>query len=189
MFEKIIQLDKQLLVYLNKLGTPEWDSFWLYITKQFHWAPLFIVVLFFFFKFLGWKKGVFLLFFLAILIAFSDQFVNIIRNIFERLRPNNDPEIQDQLRIFINPQSYSFVSGHATTSTAVAVFAIKTLKTYTRYIYLFLLFPLFFAYSRLYLGVHFPVDILTGICIGIIVGLLAAKLFQYLMNIIFKTKA
>lgn len=178
MFEKLIQLDKQFLIYLNNLGTPGWDPFWLFITKQFNWAPLFIVVLFFFFKYLGWKKGVFLLFFLAVLITFSDQFVNIIRATFERLRPNNDPEIQDKLRTLINPQNYSFISGHATTSTAVAIFAINVLGKYTKYIYLFLLFPLFFAYSRLYLGVHFPIDIFTGASVGCIIGLVSARLFN-----------
>lgn len=186
MFEKIIQLDKQLLIFLNNLGSPEWDSFWLYITNQFHWTPIFIVVLFFFFRFLGWKKGIFLLFFIAVLVAFSDQFVNMIRAIFERLRPNNDPEIQEQLRTLINPQNYSFISGHATTSTLVTVFTILTLKKYTKYIYLFLLFPLFFAYSRLYLGVHFPIDIVTGVSVGCLLGIGAAKLFDYCIRRFFK---
>lgn len=181
MFEKVIDLDKQLIVFLNNLGTDSWDSFWLFITNQFNWIPIFIVVLFFFFKFLGWKKGLLLLVFLAVLITFSDQTVNMIRRIFERLRPNNDPEIQDQLRTLINPQNYSFISGHATTSTMVAVFAISVLKSYSKYIYLFLLFPVFFAYSRLYLGVHFPIDIFTGATVGVLFGFGASRLFKYLV--------
>ena len=51
MREKIISFDKELLVYLNNLGTTDWDPFWLFVTKQFNWIPIFIVVLFFFFKF------------------------------------------------------------------------------------------------------------------------------------------
>ncbi len=186
MIDKIIELDKQVLIFLNNLGTPYWDPIWLFITKQFNWVPVFIVVLFLFFKFIGWKKGVFLLFFLAVLITFSDQFVNVIRAIFERPRPNNDPKIQGYLRTLINPQNYSFISGHATTSTVVAVFAIKTLQKYSKYIYLFLLFPLFFAYSRLYLGVHFPLDIATGVIVGLLIGLGAAKLFDFSTRRFFK---
>lgn len=178
MFEKIIQLDKELLIYLNNLGSEQWDPVWLFITHQFNWSPVFIVVIFLFFYFLGWKKGVFLLFFLAIFITCSDQFVNLIRSIFERLRPNNDPLINDQLRTLINPQNYSFISGHATTSTAVAVFAIQLLKKHSKYIYLFALFPLTFAYSRLYLGVHFPIDILTGALVGSLIGFTFLKLFR-----------
>lgn len=185
MREKIISFDKELLVYLNNLGTTDWDPFWLFVTKQFNWIPVFIVVLFFFFKFLGWKKGVFLLFFLAVFIAFSDQFVNLIRAIFERLRPNNDPEIQNKLRTLIDPQNFSFISGHATTSTAVVFFAIKTLKDYTKNIYIFTLFPLFFAYSRIYLGVHFPIDILTGILVGCFIGFGGAKLFNFFTQRLF----
>lgn len=186
MFEKIIQLDKSLLIYLNNLGSEKWDPLWLFITRHFNWSPVFIVILFLFFKFLGWKKGVFLLFFLAVFVTFSDQFTNLIRAIFERLRPNNDTTINDQLRTLINPQNYSFISGHATTSTAVTVFAIQLLKTHTKYIYLFIIFPVLFAYSRLYLGVHFPIDIVTGATIGSLIGFGFVMLFRIIESKFFK---
>tara|TARA_B100000809_G_scaffold263627_1_gene317329 strand:+ start:14444 stop:15007 length:564 start_codon:yes stop_codon:yes gene_type:complete len=186
MFKKIIQLDKELLVYLNNLGSEEWDSFWLFITHQWNWAPVFIVILFLFFRFLGWKKGLFLLGFLAVFVAFSDQFTNLIRGVFERLRPNNDLTINDQLRTLINPQSYSFTSGHATTSTAVTVFAIQLLKKHTKYIYLFVLFPILFAYSRLYLGVHFPIDITGGAFVGSLIGFSFVLLFRFFETRLFQ---
>lgn len=186
MFENLINLDKRALVYLNSLGSSEWDSFWLYVTNQRHWAPVFIVVLFLFFKFLGWKKGLFSLLFIAFFVAFSDQFVNMIRSVFERLRPNNDPNISEGLRTFINPQSYSFISGHATTSMALTIFSIHVLRGFTKYIYIFLLFPLFFAYSRLYLGVHFPLDILVGSSVGFLLGIAAYRLFSFSLKAIFK---
>ena len=66
---------------------------------------------------------------MIVLVAFSDQFTNLIKNSVERLRPNNDPEIMDSLRTLINPQSYSFMSGHATTSTFFTVFVILLLNT------------------------------------------------------------
>ncbi|WP_152286556.1 phosphatase PAP2 family protein [Flavicella marina] len=187
MFEKIIGQDKELLIYLNNLGNPEWDEFWLFITNQFNWIPVFLVVIFLFFRYLGWKKGLLFLVVLAIMVTFSDQFTNFIRVVFSRLRPNNDPEIQDQLRILINPQNFSFTSGHATTSTTVTVFAIRILRRYTKLIYLFVLFPLFFAYSRLYLGVHFPIDIITGASIGATIGYSFSKLYEYLCKKIFWT--
>ena len=115
---------------------------------------------------------------LVVLVTFSDQFTNLIKNNFERLRPNNDPGIKHLLRTLITPQSYSFMSGHATTSTFAIVFIILLLKDKYKYIYLLLLFPAIFAYSRLYLGVHFPIDILVGITIGIIFGKLYYSLFK-----------
>ncbi|RKF03006.1 undecaprenyl-diphosphatase [Tenacibaculum lutimaris] len=180
MIENIIQKDKEFLIYLNNLGSEQWDGFWLTITNQFSWTPLFALILYLVFKYYGWKKGLFTIIFLTLLVTFSDQFTNFIRGVFERLRPNNDPEIKDVLRTLIRPQSYSFVSGHATTSTVVTVFMILLLKKHVEYIKFLVLFPLIFAYSRLYLGVHFPIDILAGFINGTIIGLLAYKLYDLL---------
>ena len=180
MLDYIIQKDKELLIFLNSLGNEQWDGIWLTITNQFSWTPLFILILFLVFKYLGLKKGIFTVVFIALLITFSDQITNVIRGVFERLRPNNDPEIKEVLRTLITPQSYSFVSGHATTSTVVAIFIIMLLKEYTNYIKLLAFFPLIFAYSRLYLGVHFPLDILFGFINGTIIGCLSYHLYKYL---------
>jgi undecaprenyl-diphosphatase len=169
----IIQKDKELLIYLNNLGTENWDTLWLGITHQFNWAPLFIFIIFLVIKNFGWKRGGVVIISMILLVAFSDQFTNLIKNSVERLRPNNDPEIKHLLRIFIKPQSFSFMSGHATTSTFFSVFTVLLLREKYKYIYFILLFPLVFAYSRVYLGVHFPLDI----SVGIIIGTLFANLY------------
>ena len=169
----IIQKDKEFLIYLNNLGTENWDTLWLGITHQFNWAPLFIFIIFLVIKNFGWKRGGVVIISMILLVAFSDQFTNLIKNSVERLRPNNDPEIKHLLRIFIKPQSFSFMSGHATTSTFFSVFTVLLLREKYKYIYFILLFPLVFAYSRVYLGVHFPLDI----SVGIIIGTLFANLY------------
>jgi undecaprenyl-diphosphatase len=168
LLESILQKDKDLLVFLNSLGNEQWDSFWLLITNQFSWAPLFIFVFYLVIKSNGWKRGGFIIFSMILLVAFSDQFVNLIKNSTARLRPNNDPEIQEILRTFITPQGFSFVSGHAATSTFFAVFTILVLREKYKYIYFIICFPLIFAYSRLYLGVHFPIDVILGILMGVL---------------------
>ncbi|WOC40337.1 phosphatase PAP2 family protein [Polaribacter sp. HL-MS24] len=178
MIDIIIQKDKELLVFLNNLGTEQWDPFWLAITNQLHWAPLFIFVFFLVIKSKGWKRGGFIIFCMILLVAFSDQFVNLIKDSTERLRPNNDIAIQSLLRTFIRPQSFSFLSGHATTSTFFTVFTILLLKDHFKYMYLMCVFPLLFSYSRLYLGVHFPIDISLGILTGIVLGRLYFLLYR-----------
>lgn len=185
MIENIIQKDKELLIYLNSLGSEQWDGFWLVVTNQFSWIPLFMFLIYLIFKYLGWKKALFTMVFIAVLITFSDQITNVIRGVFERLRPNNDPEIKGSLRTLIRPQSYSFTSGHATTSTVITVFIIMLLKKYTSYIKFLAFFPLVFAYSRLYLGVHFPVDILFGFVNGLIMGYVFSKLYEVLSGKLF----
>jgi undecaprenyl-diphosphatase len=159
-----------LFVYLNSLGLETWDGFWMFVTNQFSWIPLFLFMFFLIFKAYGWKKGVLLIFIVAILVTFSDQFVNLIKDYFGRLRPNNDPSINKLIRILKTPHSFSFVSGHSTTSFAVTIFVIATLKKHYNYTLLFLFWPLLFAYSRIYVGVHFPIDIFMGMLLGITLG-------------------
>ena len=180
MLESLIQIDKNILVYLNNLGSEQWDPLWLGITKQFYWTPLFVFILYLIFKTYGWKKGGFLLLSLVVLVAFSDQFVNLIKDSVGRLRPNNDLEISHLLRTLINPQSKSFISGHATTSTFFAVYISLIFKSRYKKIFLIVLFPLLFGYSRIYLGVHFPLDILCGYIVGSILAYLYFKLIQFM---------
>jgi undecaprenyl-diphosphatase len=169
-FDKIIALDKSVLIYLNNLGSEKWDGFWLTITYQYNWIPLFVLMLFLIFKVYGLKKGLIILGIAAILVAFTDQFVNLIKHVFERLRPNNDPIVKNLIRIAYSPHSFSFVSGHATNSTANTVFISLLLKKHFKYAWLFFAWPLVFAYSRIYLGVHYPIDVLVGALLGLILG-------------------
>lgn len=174
--ENIIQKDKELLIFFNAFGNESSDFFWLIITNQFSWIPLFLVLFYLIFRSYGWKQLLALLIISSILVTFSDQFVNFIKNFFERLRPNNDPSINEIIRIVKNSRGYSFVSGHATTSTAVSVFIYLTLKRYYKHILFIFFWPLLFGYSRIYVGVHFPIDVLSGYLLGVLIGIIFYKL-------------
>lgn len=170
--DKIIQYDKDLLVFINGMGTENWDSFWLIVTNQLSWIPLYLLFFYLIFKAIGWKKGLGLVVLTALLVTFSDQFTVFLKNYFERLRPNRDPSINEVIRILKNNSSFSFVSGHATTSTAVTLLMYLTLKKHYKYTYLFFIWPLMFSYSRMYLGVHFPLDVTVGAILGLLIGYL-----------------
>ena len=173
MLDRLLQIDTELLIFLNNLGSEQWDSFWFFLTNQFSWSPLFAFLLFLIFKKFGWKNGVLLLLFLIVLITFSDQFTNLIKNTFERLRPCNTEGVIEQIRNFnYKPSSYSFYSGHAASSMTFSFFVILLLKSHFKYIWVLLLFPLLFGYSRSYLGVHYPLDIVSGYFAGIFFGYL-----------------
>ena len=174
--DKITQYDKELLVFLNGLGNENWDSFWMTLTNQLSWIPLYILFLVLLFKAFGWKKGIVLIVFTALLITFSDQLTVFIKNYTERLRPNRDPQINDIIRIIKNNKSFSFVSGHATTSTAISLFMHLTLKKYYKYTIFFFIWPLLFAYSRIYIGVHFPIDVTMGALLGLLIGFVFYRL-------------
>ena len=177
MWENLIQKDKELLIYLNNLGSEQWDFLWLAITNQFNWIPLFLLIIILTFKAFGWKKGLVVVLVMIALVAFSDQFTNFIKDFFLRLRPTVDTTVNTKLRISVKPGTHSFYSGHAATSSAFSIFTILLLKHKYKYIWLLLMFPLIFGYSRLYLGVHFPIDVLTGYVAGTIVGTLFYFLF------------
>lgn len=173
MFDRITQIDKELLIFLNNLGSEQWDSFWFAITNQFNWSPLFALLLFLIFKKFGWKNGGLLLLFLILLITFSDQFTNFIKNTFERLRPCNTIEVIQYIRQFdYKPSGFSFYSGHAASSMTFTFFIILLLKRHVKYISFLILFPLLFGYSRIYLGVHYPLDIFVGYIAGLFFGYL-----------------
>ena len=61
MLDFFIQKDKELLIFLNNLGSEQWDPFWLLITKQLYWTPLFLLILYLIFKSFGFKKGGFVI--------------------------------------------------------------------------------------------------------------------------------
>lgn len=118
--------------------------------------------------------------FLAVLLTFTDQITNLFKYTFERLRPCNNPEFDGIMREVITRKSFSFFSGHAANSMASTTFIVLIIRKYYKYTYLLYLFPLIFAFSRIYLGLHYPGDILTGYVFGAIFGLVCYKLFLLL---------
>lgn len=188
MVEKIINLDKELLVFLNGLGSPTFDFLWLKITNQLNWIPFFAFVFYLLYKKIGKQNFLLAILVIAFLILFSDQICNLFKNGFQRLRPCNDESTKNIIRIVKSSHSFSFYSGHASNSMATTTFVFLFLRKYYKQAYLLFLFPLIFAYSRIYLGVHFPIDILTGYVFGIVFGNLFYKLYLKLQPIVIKTK-
>lgn len=178
MLEKILQFDKELLIFLNGLGSPTFDGFWLIITKQAYWAPLFLLIFYLLRKKLGWKNFGYYILFTALLILLCDQTANLFKWYFHRLRPCNDQTVNHIIRIVKTSPSFSFFSGHATNSMATTVFTFMILKKFYKHAYLLFLFPLIFAYSRIYLGLHFPSDIVTGYVFGATFGFICYKLYR-----------
>ncbi len=185
--KSIISIDRELLIYLNNLGVESWDFIWLKITNQLNWIPLFIIVLILIAKKFGIKKTIFTLLFITIFVAFSDQFTNLVKGITGRIRPCNTEDLKEYLRPFsYKPHGYSFWSGHASLSTTFTIFTILLLRKTYKFIYLMLFFPLVFGYSRIYLGVHYPLDVTIGYLSGILLGVSFYKIYKFLYMKIFK---
>ncbi|WP_348822714.1 phosphatase PAP2 family protein [Flavobacterium aestuarii] len=179
MLEKILDLDTQLFIFLNGLGSETYDGLWLIITKQVNWIPFFLFLFYIIYKEIGIKKTGYLLLFIAVLVLATDQITNLFKYTFQRPRPCNNPEINSFIRIVQSRSSFSFFSGHAANTMAVATFLYFIFRKQIKYFWLLFLWPLIFAYSRIYLGLHYPLDIFSGYLCGLLLGYIAFKGYQF----------
>ena len=172
MWESLKQWDVELLTYLNNLGSPNYDSLWIFITQIESWIVLFLLFTILIFYYYGWRKGIVV--FLTILFTFGITlfFTDLTKENIERLRPNNVLELSKTLRILQHPKSYSFFSGHASSSFAITTLIVLVIRRFNKWIYLAILWPCLFVFSRIYVGVHFPSDILVGAMVGAVLAFL-----------------
>ncbi|MEH6619004.1 phosphatase PAP2 family protein [Maribacter arcticus] len=182
MLQELLQLDKDFFIYLNGLGTHQWDNLFQFISHKLSAVPLYIFLLILSYQKFGIKKTLVLLISVALLITVTDQLSNFFKYGVARLRPCHDPEIVPVMRLVKSycGGQYGYFSAHAANAFAIAVFFGSILKSTIKYIGVFLvLWAALVAYSRIYLGVHFPLDIITGAVIGSLFGWLFVKLFIF----------
>jgi undecaprenyl-diphosphatase len=86
------------------------------------------------------------------------------------------------MRVVKSSETFSFFSGHATNTMAVATLVVMLFKSQFKYLGFLFLWPLIFAYSRIYLGLHYPLDIISGYVFGAFSGFLAFKVFQWVQK-------
>lgn len=182
MIEHILEYDKELFLYLNNLGSERWDLLWQIITNKLTFIPLYGLLLFLIYKKLGWKTLVLLVFVVAAMITFTDQVTNLFKDGFQRPRPCREEGLSEMMR-FVAERcgKYGFFSGHSSNSMAAAVFGGLLLRPYFKNLIFILLFwSAIVAYSRIYVGVHYPVDIVCGMMFGALSGYIFYKLQVYL---------
>ncbi len=181
MIDSLLELDRELFIYLNGLGSSTWDGLWLVITNKFASIPIYAILLFLVFKKYGWKVGLTILVVTALMITFTDQLTSFFKDTIKRPRPCQEASLQEVIR-YVAPRcgKFSFFSGHATSTMAGAVFISLLLRKWFRYVPFIMLFWAFLvAYSRVYVGVHYPVDIIVGMAVGGVSGWIFYKLQQF----------
>lgn len=183
MLEQLLEYDKALFVYLNSLGSETWDWLWLTITAKLTFVPLYALLLVLIYKKYGLKPLLFMVVVIAAMILFTDQMTNVVKRSVLRFRPCACDDIMDSIRFIAERCSAnrSFFSGHASNSMAAAVFGGLILRPYFRKLIFVLIFWSFIvAYSRIYVGVHFPIDVICGMAFGALSGFGFYKLYGIL---------
>ncbi len=183
MFQTLEHWDRELLIFLNQLGSERFDDFWIFVTQIESWIPFIALLIFLVLYFFKVKRG--LLVILLTLICFGITFLctDLVKHGIERLRPNNVESLKEFIRILQRPSSPSFFSGHASSSFAISTFVVLAMRKYNKWIYLAFLWPLVFSYSRIYVGVHYPFDIIIGALVGVVIAILCFTLSRKLFRI------
>ncbi len=189
MIEQLDALDKELMLWLNYDGGLLQDQWWYFVAGKFSWTPLYLFLLWLLYRQCRPIKAnlthfILLILVTALVVTLSDQISSgLIKHWVERPRPSrNDSGISDLIHIVNNYRGghYGFVSSHASNTWAIALWFmllwqkknVRPLQQGMNYVFAALiLFSLLNCYSRIYLGVHYPGDILGGLAVGTIVAL------------------
>lgn len=171
-------LDKELFLFLNGMHRPLWDYTMTLFTLTPIWLMFYGTIVFFIVKKHG-KKSLFIFVAIILLILCADQFAGILKHTVQRLRPSNDPAFSQLIHVFFKKGGlYGFVSAHAANTFAIATFSLLLFKN-NRYTAFIIPWAMLISYSRIYLGVHYPGDVLFGAILGIGVGIGIYKLLIY----------
>lgn len=165
--ETLLMWDREIFLSLNAIHNPQVDMLMFYISKMWIWIPLYLGVIFFFVK--KWKmEAIWIILSVVICVVLTDQLTNLTKEIFQRLRPSHEPDLQGLVHYvkgYVGGR-FGFVSGH---SANVFGFALLSSLIFKNRYYTWSIFTwaVIVAYSRIYLGVHYPLDIFCGMLLGL----------------------
>ena len=190
MIDSLIELDKTIFLVFNSHHSLYFDQVMWVITGKMIWIPLILSFIYVFFK-QGWKEALLAVLMVALTVLLCDQISSgICKPLFERFRPTHDPEFSQYVTI-VNGYlggMYGFISSHAANAFGVAVFTSLIFRN-RLFTVSVIIWAMLSCYSRLYLGVHYPGDIMFGALAGALSGYVCYKIYQKLHEKIFSGKA
>ncbi|CAN5522749.1 phosphatase PAP2 family protein [soil metagenome] len=195
MFEFLKSADKEVFLFLNGMHNSFFDFVMYWASNRFIWIPFYAFLFYHVIKAFQ-KKSVLILVLIAAMITVSDQVSSsIVKNAVHRLRPCHNPEIKSQVHL-VNGEcggTFGYFSSHATNSFALAVFLFllfrkkanqaavnevtKPFVKISNLAVVLFLYAGIVSYSRIYLGSHYPLDVITGIAFGTLLSFIFAQIF------------
>lgn len=184
--EQLLQWDQQLFLFLNSLGQEFWDPLWLLISGSKTWIPFYLFLLFLVFRKTELKIfGIAFIFLILNTVLTDTGSVWLFKEQFQRLRPCHVPDLIVQMRMVKEScgGQYGFISSHASNTFGLAILMGGILKPYySKAVFLLVLWASVIALSRVYLGVHYPLDIICGAAYGAFCGYIMLKAYQKIIK-------
>ena len=184
MVEVLEQLDKDLFIYLNDMQSPYWDTVMVLVSEKLVWIPFYLGII----GYLVWryrKQSILMLLMAVVAIGLADFVASgIFKPYFLRLRPCHDPSLAEFVNLVKGcGGQFGFMSSHASTSFALAVFLNLILSDrYLIFKIVLVAWAVVISYSRIYLGVHFPGDVIGGALLGSFLAYLSSLGYTILLN-------
>jgi undecaprenyl-diphosphatase len=180
MWESLVEIDRDIFRFINGLWIGKFESFWLFVTQIENWFPLYLLFFFLLYKYVKRPVNFMAMGFIPVVAITTLSLTNLVKNYVERLRPNNEPMLMDSIQILQKPENFSFWSGHSAVSFAVTLFVVLALRktNSSTWLYLLFLWPVTFAFSRIFVGVHYPADVTMGMLVGLILGYIFHKILS-----------
>lgn len=178
--ESILEIDRQLLLWMNFDGGAVTDSIFWFASGKAVWIPLYVLIIWLMQRKIGWRRTLLAVALIALAVVLSDQIANIFKHCTPKFRPTHTDAIKEYVHTVNGYRGglYGTVSAHAATTFSIAAISAYTIRN-RLYTFAIALWVLFVSYSRIYLGVHFPLDILFGMITGAAVSAAAIMLYEY----------
>jgi undecaprenyl-diphosphatase len=182
------KLDRDILLFINSKNSPFWDDFMIKVSDKFFWIFFYVLII----AFLVWKfkkQALIIIPCIVISVVISDIFASwIMKPLVGRLRPCWNEEIKGMLNLIDGcGGSFGFISSHAANHFAMSMFLVLILHKQIKWVYLLFIWAAMVSYSRIYLGAHYPGDVIGGAIAGTIIAWIIYLLYsRFIKNKFFK---
>lgn len=183
MFKELINWDTDIFLALNFDGGPFLDDFFRIVSGKLTWVPLYLLIIVLLWRRYGWKYTLLAVIFAAIAVGMVDQLANFFKDSVQKLRPSHEPALKGLVHLVDGRVGGKFgtMSAHAATTFSIMTFYSSLIRAQW-FTIMTIFWVILVSYSRIYLGMHYPFDLLFGAAAGIVAGVLMVRLFRWVVS-------